>query len=57
LRPSHALLRSNEWVTIPDTEYDALARQSTRVSAIDLQQLSMSFDARTAKKARTDLFP
>lgn len=50
LRPSYALLRSNNWVTVPETE--ALARQSTRVSAIDLQQLSMSFDARTAKKAR-----
>jgi hydroxymethylglutaryl-CoA reductase (NADPH) len=50
LRPSHALLRSNEWVTVPETEYDAFARQATDVSVIDLQQLSMSFDARTAKK-------
>jgi hydroxymethylglutaryl-CoA reductase (NADPH) len=48
-------LRSNEWVTVPETEYDVLARQATDVSVIDLQQLSMSFDARTAKKAGTAL--
>jgi hydroxymethylglutaryl-CoA reductase (NADPH) len=54
LRPSHALWRSNEWVTVPETEwYDALAHRSS--SAIDLQQMTMSFDAKTAKKARTDL--
>jgi hydroxymethylglutaryl-CoA reductase (NADPH) len=52
LRPSHALWRSNEWVTVPETEwYDALAHRSS--SAIDLQQLTMSFDAKTAKKVRT----
>jgi hydroxymethylglutaryl-CoA reductase (NADPH) len=52
LRPSHALWRGNEWVTVPETEwYDALAHRSS--SAIDLQPLSMSFDTKTAKKART----
>jgi hydroxymethylglutaryl-CoA reductase (NADPH) len=56
LRPSHALWRHNEWVTVPETEwYDALTHQSTRVSTIDLQQVTMTFDARTAKKARTNL--
>jgi hydroxymethylglutaryl-CoA reductase (NADPH) len=51
LRPSHALWRHNEWVTVPETEwYDALTHQSTRVSAIDLQQVAMAFDSRTAKK-------
>jgi hydroxymethylglutaryl-CoA reductase (NADPH) len=51
LRPSHALWRSAEWVTVPETEwYDALAHRSSRASAIDLQQLTMSFDAKTAKK-------
>src|SRR6266436_4914291 len=52
LRPSHALWRSNEWVTVPEAVwYDALAHQSS--TAIDLQQLTMSFDAKTAKKVRT----
>ena len=52
LRPSHALWRGNEWVTVPETEwYDALAHRSS--SAIDLQQLTMSFDTKTAKKVRT----
>jgi hydroxymethylglutaryl-CoA reductase (NADPH) len=52
LRPSHALWRGNEWVTVPETEwYDVLAHRSS--SAIDLQPLSMSFDAKTAKKVRT----
>src|SRR6266576_3332576 len=51
LRPSHALWRGNEWVTVPETEwYDGLAHRS---SAIDLQQLTMSFDTKTAKKVRT----
>lgn len=50
LRPSHALLRGNEWVAVPETEHDALVRQPNRLSVIDLQQLSMSFDGRTAKK-------
>jgi hydroxymethylglutaryl-CoA reductase (NADPH) len=52
LRPSHALWRGNEWVNVPETEwYDALAHRSS--SAIDLQQLTMSFDTKTAKKVRT----
>jgi len=52
LRPSHALWRGNEWVTVPETEwYGALAHRSS--SAIDLQQLTMSFDTKTAKKVRT----
>ncbi len=52
LRPSHALLRGNEWATVPETEwYDALAHRSS--PAVDLQQLTMSFDAKTAKKVRT----
>jgi hydroxymethylglutaryl-CoA reductase (NADPH) len=54
LRPSHALWRSNEWVNVPESEWkDALDHPSTRAPAIDLQQLDMSFDARTAKKVRT----
>jgi len=57
LRPSHALLRGNEWVAVPETEYDALVRQPNHLSVIDLQQLSMSFDGRTAKKARETISP
>jgi hydroxymethylglutaryl-CoA reductase (NADPH) len=57
LRPSHALWRSNEWVNVPESEWkDALDHPSTRAAAIDLQQLVMSFDTRTAKKVRTTLF-
>jgi len=52
LRPSHALWRGNEWVPIPETEYDALVHQFPRVPVVDLQQFTMSFDARTAKKVR-----
>ena len=55
LRPSHAVWRSNEWSTVPETEwYDALAHRSSRASTVDLQQLTMSFDAKTAMKACTD---
>ena len=57
LRSSHALLRGNEWVAVPETEYNALVRQPNRVSVVDLQQLSMSFDDRTAKKVRENLSP
>jgi len=57
LRPSHALLRGNEWVAIVETKYDALIRQPNHISVIDLQQLSTSFDGRTAKKARENLSP
>lgn len=49
LRPSHALLRGNEWVAVPETP--------NRIPVIDLQQLSMSFDGRTAKKARKNISP
>lgn len=56
LRPSHALFRNNEWVNIPESGWkDALDHSSTRVPAIDLQQLTMSFDARTAKKVHIGL--
>ncbi|KAH9968240.1 hydroxymethylglutaryl-coenzyme A reductase-domain-containing protein [Russula dissimulans] len=50
LRSSHALWRGNEWIPVPETEYDALAHQFPHVSVVDLQQFTMSFDARTAKK-------
>ena len=52
LHPSYALWHGNKWVTILETEwYDALAHWSS--SAIYLQQLTMSFDTKTAKKVRT----
>ena len=55
-RPSHALWRGNEWVTVPEVQWhDVLAHQSTHASAIELQQLALSFDTRTAKKARAGL--
>lgn len=46
LRPSHALWRNGDWATVQES---ALAHHS-HVTAVDLQQLVMSFDARTAKK-------
>ena len=57
LRPSHAVWRSNEWSTVPETEwYDALTHRSSRASTVDLQQLTMSFDAKTTMKACTCSF-
>ncbi|KAH9053184.1 hydroxymethylglutaryl-coenzyme A reductase-domain-containing protein [Lactarius vividus] len=50
LRPSHALWHNGNWATVQESEwYSALAHRS-HVTAVDLQQLVMSFDARTAKK-------
>jgi len=57
LRPSHALMRGNEWVAIAKAEFDALICLANHVSVIDLQQLSMSFDGRTAKEVRENLSP
>ncbi|KAI0264687.1 hydroxymethylglutaryl-coenzyme A reductase-domain-containing protein [Gloeopeniophorella convolvens] len=51
LHPSHVIWHDNEWVNVQEGDwYDAIAHQSKRVPAVDLQQLVMSFDARTAKK-------
>ncbi|KAI0305163.1 hydroxymethylglutaryl-coenzyme A reductase-domain-containing protein [Multifurca ochricompacta] len=56
IHPSHAIWRSNEWVNVQEREWlDAVTNPSTRVAAIDLQQLVMSFDARTAKKVASSL--
>ena len=57
LRPSHALLCGNEWVAVAETKYDALVHRPNHVSVINLQQLSTSFDGRTAKKACENLSP
>ena len=57
LHPSHALLRGNEWVAVAETKYDALVCWPNHVSVIDLQQLSTSFDGRTAKEVCETLSP
>ena len=48
LRPSHALWHNGDWVTVQESEWYSAHR--SHVTAVDLQQLVMSFDARTAKK-------
>jgi hydroxymethylglutaryl-CoA reductase (NADPH) len=54
LRPSHVLWRGDEWTNVPESEWKgALDYPSSRGPTVDLQQLIMSFDARTAKKVCT----
>ena len=48
LRPSHALWHNGDWVIVQESEWYSAHR--SHVTAVDLQQLVMSFDARTAKK-------
>ncbi|KAF8271883.1 hydroxymethylglutaryl-coenzyme A reductase-domain-containing protein [Lactarius quietus] len=48
LRPSHALWHNGDWATVQESEW--YSAQRSHVTAVDLQQLVMSFDARTAKK-------
>ncbi len=50
LRPSHALLRNGNWATVQESEWYSALPHHPHVTAVDLQQLVMSFDARTAKK-------
>ena len=57
LCPSHVLLHGNKWVAVAEPEYDALVCWPNCVSVIDLQQLSMSFDGRTAKEVHENLSP
>ncbi|KAH9974056.1 hypothetical protein BGW80DRAFT_1305031 [Lactifluus volemus] len=53
LRPSHVLWRGDEWTNVPESEWKgALDYPSSRGPTVDLQQLIMSFDARTAKSSR-----
>jgi hydroxymethylglutaryl-CoA reductase (NADPH) len=48
LRPSHARWHNGDWATVQESEWYTALR--SHVTAVDLQQLVMSFEARTAKK-------
>ena len=50
LRPSHALWHNGDWATVQESEWHSTLAHPSHVPAVDLQQLVMSFDARTAKK-------
>jgi len=48
LRPSHARWHNGDWATVQEGEWYSALR--SHVTTVDLQQLVMSFEARTAKK-------
>jgi len=57
LHPLHVLMRGNEWVAVAKAEFNALVCPANHISVIDLQQLSMSFNGRTAKEVHENLSP
>jgi hydroxymethylglutaryl-CoA reductase (NADPH) len=56
LRPTHALLRDNEWVVVREnTWYDARVGMDNSVTPLEVQQIIFSLDspARKSKEAST----
>ncbi|KAI0047708.1 hypothetical protein FA95DRAFT_1492178 [Auriscalpium vulgare] len=51
LRPTHALLRDNEWIGVKESVWRQ-AHVEDGVAALELEQIVLSLDSKTAKKVR-----